>query len=138
MPSNPKTPLSPKRLEAILKGTADVGDSGVVTVTVSRKDRIVIDGVKVNPDVNISTGVAFQPLNAAGTRAAVAPDFSMTSREIKPVMRTMRGLGFEVGCLYNQETSESPQLFFAHMFAAGDPYDLAHRIRRGLDHTNSD
>jgi hypothetical protein len=49
----------------------------------------------------------------------------------------MRAAGFSVGCLYNQETGESPQLYFAHMFAQGDPYALARAIRRGLDHTRA-
>jgi hypothetical protein len=50
----------------------------------------------------------------------------------------MRAAGFEIGCLYNQETAEHPQLFFAHMLATGDPQDLAVKIRHGLDHTRSD
>jgi Domain of Unknown Function (DUF1259) len=50
----------------------------------------------------------------------------------------MRHAGFEIGCLYNQETSEHPQLYFAHMLATGDPQSLAVKIRRALDLTNSD
>ena len=59
----------------------------------------------------------------------------MTGGEVMPVFRTMRAAGFEIGCLYNQETGEHPQLFFAHMFATGAPLELARAIRTALDHT---
>jgi hypothetical protein len=49
----------------------------------------------------------------------------------------MRKQGWFVGCLYNQETSETPQLYFAHMLKVGDAYALAREIRRGLDLTHS-
>ena len=136
-PSNPTTPLDAKKLAKTLHGTAEVGEEGVVTVTVDRTDRIVVDGIQVNPEANISTNIQFKPLAADGSRAAAAPDFSMTSREVDRVIPTMRAQGFEVGCLYNQETGESPQLYFSHMLATGDPQALAVAIRRGLDRTHS-
>jgi len=49
----------------------------------------------------------------------------------------MRAQGWDIGCLYNQETDEQPQLFFSHQFKIGDPYQLAAEVRRGLDQTNS-
>jgi hypothetical protein len=137
MPSNPTTPLDAKRLGRILRGDAQVGDDGVVTVSVSRTDTIVIDDVRVSPEANISTSVEFLPLDAAGSRAAASPDFSMTTGEIAPVIRVMRRQGFDIGCLYNQETGEQPQLFFSHQFATGDPYILAGHIRAGLDRTRT-
>lgn len=136
-PKNPKTPFDVKRLEKILKGSATVGSEGVVTVTVDRTDRIVIDGVEVLPDTNISTSIDIRPLNKKGSRAAAIPDFGMTTTELMPVMRTMKSMGWTVQCLYNQETGEHPQLYFSHQVKVGDPYALAHEIRRGLDHTAS-
>lgn len=136
-PTKPATPLNVKRLEKILHGTATVGAKGVVTVSVPRSDRIVIGDVIVSPEANISTNIAFEPLDAKGPRAAAAPDFSMRTSEVAPVIRTMRREGFEVHCLYNQESGESPQLYFAHMIASGDAYALAGKIRAGLNHTHS-
>ena len=49
----------------------------------------------------------------------------------------MRAQNWDIGCLYNQETDEQPQLFFSHQFKTGDPYDLAREIRRGLDQTST-
>ena len=137
-PSDPKTPLDPGRLASILHGSASVGDEGVVTVIIDRTDRIVIDGVRVSPEANISTNVQFKPLASSGSRAAVGPDFSMTSEEVMPVVTRMRRQGWFQGCLYNQETNEHPQLYFDHMLKVGDAYALAAEIRRGLDLTASE
>jgi hypothetical protein len=137
MPMHPTTPLDHAKLAKTLHGSSEISDAGVVTVTVSRSDRIVISGVQVSPEANISTNIQFLPLDAAGTMAAAAPDFSMTAAEVGPVCGAMRRAGFEIGCLYNQETSQHPQLYFAHMFASGAPQDLAVRIRKGLDLTHA-
>jgi hypothetical protein len=137
-PAHPHTPLDPDRLASILHGSAEVGDEGVVSVTIDRTDRIVIDGICVSPEANISTNVEFKPLSSSGSRAAVAPDFSMTSSEVMPVVSLMRRLGWFQGCLYNQETDEHPQLYFDHMLKVGDAYTLAREIRRGLDLTATD
>jgi hypothetical protein len=138
-PANPSTPLDAKRLAKILNGTSSVGSNGVVTVDVSRKDKTVIDGVLVSPEANISTNIEFKPMPAAGSNgAAGAPDFSLLTSEVMPVTRVMRAQGWDVHCLYNQETGESPQHFFSHMLKTGDAYALAHEIRKGLDRTDSD
>jgi hypothetical protein len=137
-PSNPKTPFDVRRLEGILHGfDAEVGDNGVVTVYVARRNPVFIDGIRVNPATNIATNIAFEPLNSTGSQAAVVPDFGMVASEINPVMTTMRGMGWDIGCLYNQETNEHPQLYFSHQFKTGDPYTLAAEVRKGLDDTNS-
>jgi uncharacterized protein DUF1259 len=134
-PANPTTPFDANRLAKILHGTASVGNNGVVTVDVDRTDEIVIEGVLVNPAVNISTNVQFEPLNSSGTNAAAAPDFSMTTEEVMPVTQLMRQQGWQDHCLYNQETGEHPQLYFSHMLKTGNPYVLADEIRNGIDHT---
>jgi hypothetical protein len=132
----PSTPLQAHRLATILHGDAEVSGE-VVTVTVPRRHGVRIDGVRVDPETNIATTVEFQPLNRAGTNAAVVPDFSMDSDEVMPVTALMRRLGWLDGCLYNQETDERPQLYFSHMLKVGDPYDLAAEIRAGLDLTDA-
>jgi hypothetical protein len=137
-PANPTTPLDHAKLAKTLHGASEIGDNGVVTITVNRRGPIVIDRVLVSPEANISTNVQFLPLDAAATSVAVAPDFSMTAAEVDPVCNAMRRAGFEIGCLYNQETSEHPQLYFAHMLATGDAQTRARQLRRALDHTHAD
>jgi hypothetical protein len=136
-PANPTTPLDHGKLAKTLHGSSEIGEDGVVTVSISRTDRILIGDVQVSPEANISTNVEFLPLDAKATKAAAAPDFSMTASEVEPVCRHMRAAGFEIGCLYNQETDEHPQLYFAHMIAVGDPQQLAVAIRKGLDLTKA-
>ena len=137
-PAHPTTPLDPDRLADILHGSASVGDEGVVTVEIDRSDTIVIDGIHVSPEANISTNVEFKPVSNSGSSAWAGPDFSMKSSEVMPVVTLMRHQGWFQGCLYNQETNEHPQLFFDHMLKQGDAYELAREIRRGLDLTDAE
>lgn len=137
-PSNPRTPFDVARLKRILHAyDASVGSDGVVTFFVARRNPIYIDGIRVNPSTNIATNIAFEPLNSSGSQAAAAPDFGMQAGEINRVVGTMQAKGWDIGCLYNQETAETPQLYFSHQFKTGDPYTLARQIRRGLDQMNS-
>jgi hypothetical protein len=136
-PDKTPTSLDARRLAKILHGTATVGEEGVVTVDVSRKHTIDLGGVEANPDANLSTNVEFKP-HAKGSATAAAPDFSLTAAEVMPVVRAMRANGWEVHCLYNQETAESPQLYFSHMLKTGDAYALAAEVRKGLDLTDSE
>jgi hypothetical protein len=136
-PSHPTTPLDADRLASILHGTAEVGEEGVVTVDVSRRHSVRLDGVIAKPETGISTSIEFKPLG--GSQAVVVPDFSMTSDEVVPVVKVMlNDLNWFQGCLYNQETDEHPQLYFDHMLKTGDAYELAREIRRGLDKTDSE
>lgn len=137
-PPNPQTPFNVARLKHILHAyDASVGSDGVVTFFVARRNPIYIDGIRVNPSTNIATNIAFEPLNNTGTQAAAAPDFGMQTNEINRVIATMQAQGWDIGCLYNQETGETPQLYFSHQFKTGDPYTLAKQIRQGLDQMNS-
>jgi hypothetical protein len=136
-PANPTTPLDAKRIGEILGGDPTVGADGTVTVDLARRESLVLDGVRINPFLNTMTNIVFQPLAGGGSQhAAAAPDFGMLASEVDPVCRRMRRNGFEIHCLYNQETNEHPQLYFSHQFATGDALDLAARIRSGLDLMN--
>ncbi len=138
-PDHPHSSIDPAKIKEILHAdSVSVGREGVITAWIYRKDTIVIDGVTVNPQTNISTNVQFKPLDS-GTQAAVVPDFSMTAEETVPVITLMLNeSGWFQGCLYNQETHEEPQLYFDHMVKTGDAYNLAKEIRRGLDLTDSE
>lgn len=134
-PTNPNTPLDPQRLAHILDGTAMVSSDGVVTVSVPRRNRSLLGGVLTKTETGLETTVAFEPLGRGQT--AVAPDFAMTGSEVQSVMQVMRGQGWTVTCLYNQETDEYPQLYFSHQLKVGDAYQLAAQVRRGIDRTNA-
>ena len=135
-PVNPQSPLDKNKLEKILGGTAEIADDGVVIVSIPRKETIMLGGIALKSDTGVSHTVAFQPLDGE-KRTAAAPDFALIAAEINPVMQEMRAQGFTIHCLYNQETAESPQLYFSHQLAVGDAYDLARKIRKGLELTNT-
>ena len=130
----PTTPLDKDMLARIMGvDMPKVEEGGVVSMVVPRIDRIKLGGNKASPRVNISSNMGFRPL--PGGMTAAAPDFAMKTEEIRPVIGRMRAQGWDVHCLYNQETGEKPQLYFAHMLKVGDAAQLAREIRAGLDLT---
>lgn len=136
-PSNPTTPLPASQLASILGGTAQIGSDGVVTVSVARAETIVVAGVPLKPEMGVEHTIAFEPLDSSGTTAACAPDYALIAAEVDAALEKSWDLGFEVYCLYNQETAEQPQLYFSHNLAKGDPIDLAQKARQVLDLTNT-
>lgn len=135
-PSNPTTPLPAEKLGHILGASASVEGAGVVSVDVPRRNTVTLQGIQISPELNIATSIAFEPLGN-GLLAAAAADFSMVASEVQNVIRVMRQQGWVIGCLYNQETDEHPQLYFSHTVKVGNAIELAHEIRRGLNQTNS-
>jgi hypothetical protein len=134
-PSHPTTSLPAEELGRILGATASVEDSGVVSVNVPRRNTVTLSGVPISPFLNIATAIDFEPLSNG--LAAAAPDFSMIASEVQNVVQVMRQQGWAIGCLYNQETDEYPQLYFSHQVKVGNAIELAHEIRSGLNQTNS-
>lgn len=63
-PQQPSSPLNPSRLANILHGEAQVGEQGVVTVTVKRVNPVKLGGVIALPDTGVSTTIEFKPLGA--------------------------------------------------------------------------
>jgi len=135
-PSHPTTPLPAQELGNILGAPASVEGAGVVSVMVPRRNTVTLQGVQISPFLNIATSIDFEPLGN-GLQAAVAADFSMVSSEVQNVIQVMRQQGWVIGCLYNQETDEQPQLYFSHTVKIGNAIQLAQEVRRGLNQTNS-
>jgi hypothetical protein len=138
-PPDEKTPLDAAKLAQILGGSFEIGGSGVVTVSIPRQEKIRLAGIPLKPEAGVEHTVEFEPLDAFGRpgQAVGAPDFALIGKEVNPVFKVMRKQGFSIGCLYNQETDERPQLYFSHQWKVGDPYELATEIRNGLDLTNA-
>lgn len=136
LPANPTTPLDVQKLADALHGTAFVGGNGVVTVTVPRTKKVVVEGVKVKSDAGTAAMVELDPVDS--TTTAVIVRFAMIATEVNPVVNVMRNtLKWHQGSLYSQEIKEKPQLYYTHMFKTGDAYALAGEIRQGLDLTAS-
>jgi hypothetical protein len=67
-PAHPTTPLDPERLGRILHGEAEVGGEGVVTVSVLRRNRFILGGVRARSETNLMTTVEFKPLGGSRCR----------------------------------------------------------------------
>jgi hypothetical protein len=134
-PTNPTTTLDAQRLGRLLGGEAEVHEDGVVSVSLRRREQITLGGVPIDSRLGVQHEIFFEPLPDG--RTAVAPDFALLAQEIAPVIRLMRRDGFDVHCLYNQETAETPQFYFSHLLAVGNPYYLARVMRRALQQTNT-
>jgi len=132
----PTTTLPAEEMGKILGAKPTIHEGGVVKFSVPRAEQVVLGGVKVSPYLNIDAPLAFQP-HGGGQNAAAVPDFAMIASEINPVVGLMQKQGWDIGCLYNQETDEQPQLYFSHQFKTGDALQLAKEIRAGLNLTNS-
>lgn len=133
-PEHPTTPLPAEEMGRIIGAKPDVKEDGVVTFDVPRRERIMLGGVSISPYLNVDTDIAFQPLE--GGKAAAIPDYSLLASEVQRVVGEQSHRGWEIGCLYNQEIAESPQLYFSHQFKTGDPLQLAREIRSALNLTN--
>ena len=143
MPSNPTSPLDAKRLGKILGAVAMIGDEGVVSANVDRAAPVVVNNypvqdnrVRVSAGTNIANAISFKPLSTTGSQTAGVIDLSQAGAEVQPVQSFMRAHGWFVGCLYNQETSEHPQLYFTHFLKVGDAYALAAELRQALTLTD--
>jgi hypothetical protein len=135
-PQNPTTPLPADELGRIIGATPSIGASGVVTFDVPRREPLRLGGIRINPYLNVASTIVFEPYGG-GENAAAAPDYGLIASEINPVIRLARSHDWDIGCLYNQETDEHPQLYFSHHFKTGDSVEMAHQIRAALNLTNS-
>lgn len=134
-PKNPTSPLPAMELGKILGAKPSIGSDGVVNFNVPRAENMRLGGMRINPYLNVMTPIAFQP-HGGGANAAAIPDFGMIASEINDVVGLMQNQGWDIGCLYNQETDEHPQLYFSHQFKTGNAIELAKEIRKGLNRMN--
>jgi hypothetical protein len=135
-PSNPTTPLDANQLASILHGSAEVGDEGVVTVTVDRSHGVKLGGVYAEPTPEFPLRLSSSLWEALKLQLFRTSLWTGGSQSVVELMLTE--LNWFQGCLYNQEILEFPQLFFDHMLKVGDAYTLAQEIRQGLDKTDSE
>jgi hypothetical protein len=135
-PQNPTTPLPADELGQILGATPTIGAGGVVSIEIPRREALRLGGIRINPYLNVASSVVFEP-HGGGNNAVVAPDYALTASEINRVIGFARKRDWDIGCLYNQEVDEHPQLYFSHHFKVGNSVTLAREVRAALEMTNS-
>ena len=126
--------------------------NGVLSIEIDRNDirDVHLRGVPILPSFEINGTLNFQSIGNG--QVAMNSDLCVKENEIDPFIDQLleHGIAFQaehqhfydfdprdIGCLYNQETMEFPQLFFSHEFKVGNSLELAKEMRKGLDHNES-
>jgi biotin operon repressor len=107
---------------------------GVYQIGISRAETIRDHGMTVPNAMGSAESINFQP--TGGGKAAITGDFVLTSKEVTPVLRTLRDSGIEVTALHSHMLEEQPRLFFMHFWANDDAAKLAQGLRAALDQVN--
>ncbi len=108
---------------------------GVYIYEIPRADNISMDGITLLPEMDISTGISFQPIGDG--KAAVVGEFVLESSEVGPVIDSMTKNGIEVTALHSHMLTERPQLFYLHCWATGDAVELARGMHDAVSLTDS-
>jgi hypothetical protein len=107
----------------------------VYSVSVPRRERIMMNGQEVPPSMGVATAINFQP--TGGGKAVITGDFVMIASEVNPVIRALQAHGIASTALHSHMLDESPRLFFMHFWANDDAVTLAKGLRAALDKTAS-
>jgi hypothetical protein len=109
-------------------GTAMPGD--VYRVAFPRTDLHVRIG-----DVTLAPGFAlggYAAFKSEGDTTLAVGDFVLLEDEIKPVMISLEGAGFQITALHNHLRSETPHVMYMHFMATGDAATLASDLDAAL------
>jgi hypothetical protein len=90
-------------------------------------------GVAIPPSMGISHSINYQ---SDGESAAVTGDFVLISKEVEPVVITLKQYGISITAIHNHMLYEEPRLFYLHFWAVGNPEMLAYAIKQALEQTN--
>ncbi len=122
-----RTSLDPKRIDAILGVTGDMGN-GVYKATIGRTTRM--DGHEVGNTMGVNTWAAFVGSDAT---SAVDGDFVMVEPELQPVLKALRRAGINIVAIHNHMEMEAPRVVFLHYWGVGPTVDLAKGLKAALD-----
>lgn len=110
-------------------------NGGVYQVSIPRAEPITDSGMDIPPAMGSAIAINFQP--TGGGKAATTGDFVLTSKEVNPVLRTLRENGIEVTALHSHMLDEQPRLFFMHFWAVNDTSRLTEGLKAALSDVNA-
>src|SRR5215510_5579076 len=122
-----KTSLDPKPIEEIIGAKGQMA-SGVYKITIGRTTKM--GGHEVGNAMGINTWAAFV---GSDQQAVVDGDFVMLENELQPVLKALRGAGFNVVAIHNHIETENPRIVFLHYWGVGPTTDLAKGLKSALD-----
>ena len=114
--------------------TGKFGDSNTVyRIPLVRSDlQVVTVGVPIKPGLSLGGYVAFAKYDDA---TMVMGDLVVTEAELPKVTDALQSHGIEQTALHKHLLEQSPQLWWTHIHAMGDPAKLAAGVKAALDAT---
>ena len=97
-------------------------------------EKIADAGMEIPIAAGTGIVINFQPTGAG--KAAITGDFVLRSKEVFPVLKTLRDNGIDITALHSHMLDEEPRLFFMHFWANDDAAKLASTLRAALDKVN--
>jgi hypothetical protein len=110
-----------------LKGSVN---NGVLAVSQPRPETISMMGVTLPPSMGMATAINFQ--SAGNGKVAATGDFVMVADEVNKVAKALRDHGISIAALHNHMLHGSPELYFMHFWAVGDPQTVGAGLKAGL------
>ncbi len=99
---------------------------GVLSVSISRPEKIQMQGATLTPSMGMATAINVQ---AAGEQSVAATgDFVLIAEEVNPVTKALTEHGMLITALHNHLVHGSPELYFMHFWATGS----ADHVTKGL------
>ena len=123
-----------KSVTDALGRTGKFGDSNTVyRIPLVRSDlQVVTVGVPIKPGLSLGGYVAFAKYDDA---TMVMGDLVVTEAELPKVTDALQSHGIEQTALHKHLLEQSPQVWWTHIHAMGDPAKLAAGIKAALDAT---
>jgi hypothetical protein len=110
-----------------LKGTVT---NGVLALSQARPEPIQMMGVTLPPSMGMATAINVQ--SAGNGRVAATGDFVMLADEVNKVARALRQHDVNITALHNHMLHGTPDLYFMHFWAEGEPVKVAAGLKEAL------
>src|SRR3954463_16257647 len=90
---------------------------------------VSVAGLEIKPGLALGSWAAFTGNDNA---AMVMGDLVLLENELTPVMKKLRGAGFEITAVHNHVLNESPRVIYMHYMGHGKAVELAKPLHAGL------
>jgi hypothetical protein len=114
--------------EALGRSGQKSGD--VYRVGFPRTDlHVTVAAVEIKPGLALGSWAAFSGTDDA---ASVMGDLVLLEDELNPVMKKLKGSGFEITAVHNHILNETPRVIYMHYMGHGKATELATSLRAAL------
>jgi hypothetical protein len=114
--------------EAVGRSGQSSGD--IYRVGFPRTDlHVTVDGTAIRPGFALGSWAAFSGTDA---NAMVMGDLVLLEDELNPVIKSLRGAGFEITAVHNHLKGETPHVLYVHYMGHGEISQIAKSLRTAL------